>query len=75
MNKKGDFTYNGLPIFNVGFLDFTMFLNAIEGNYRLFTKSIINIDLREYYKKSRDKKIGICYQGVILDLRKMKGIS
>lgn len=69
---KGDFTYNGVPIFNVGFMDFTLFTNCMESKSRIFTKNINNKFLREYYKKSRDKKVGICYEGVIIDLRKFK---
>ena len=72
MSSKGDFTYNGVPIFNVGFMDFTMFTSCMENKYRIFTKNINNEMLREYYKKSSDKKVGICYEGVILDLRKVK---
>lgn len=72
MSKKGDFTYNGVPIFNVGFIDFSMFLSCMEGNSRILTKNIMNTNLRNYYKKSRDKKVGICYEGVIIDLQKIK---
>ena len=73
MSTKGDFTYNGVPIFNVGFMDFTTFTSCMESKSRIFTKNIENCDLRDYYKKSRDKKVGICYEGVIIDLRKLKG--
>jgi len=72
MSQKGDFTYNGVPIFNVGFMDFTTFTSCMESKSRIFSKTILNEDLRDYYKKSRDKKFGICYEGVILDVRKIK---
>jgi hypothetical protein len=72
MSNKGDFTYNGVPIFNVGFMDFTMFAACIESKSRIFSKSIISDDVRDYYKKSRDKKFGVCYEGVMLDIRKIK---
>jgi hypothetical protein len=71
MNKKpeGDFNYNGIPIFNVGFLDFSMILNCFESDKRIYTKNIYKENLREYYKNTREKKFGICYEGVILDSR------
>lgn len=74
MNNKGDFTYNGVPIFNVGFLDFSMLTSSMESNSRILTKNILNESLREAYKKSRDKKIGICYEGVIINLNRIKDI-
>ena len=75
MSNKGDFTYNGVPIFNVGFLDFSMLTLSMESNSRILTKNIINESLRNAYKKSRDKKIGICYEGVIINLKKAKDIE
>jgi len=72
MSTKGDFLYNGIPIFNVGFMDFTTFTSCMESKSRIFTKCIQNDELRSYYKKSRNKKIGICYEGIIVDLRKIK---
>ena len=71
-DSKGDFSYNGKPIFNVGFLDFSMFVTCIENNNRILTKNIHSENLREYYKKSRDNDFGIRYEGVIIDIKKLK---
>lgn len=67
-----DFNYNGLPIFNVGFSDFNLFVTCLENGNRLLAKNIQSTKLQEYYKKSRNKKFGICYEGVIVDLVKLK---
>lgn len=69
MKDAGDFQYNGIPIFNVGFIDFHMFYESLENNKRILSKNIINESLQTYYRKSRDNKFGICYEGVIIDLR------
>jgi hypothetical protein len=66
----GDFTYNGIPIFNVGFSDFYVFYESIEHDKRVLSKNINRSDLQDYFKKSRINDFGICYEGVILDLRK-----
>ena len=66
--KKGDFTYNGIPIFEVGFLDFSQCRDFIDGS-RLLSKNIIRDDLREYYRTQRGNNFGVRYSGVILDLR------
>jgi hypothetical protein len=68
----GDFSYNGIPIFMVGFMDFTLFVESRQQNRRVLSRDIINDDLREHYKKSRDNSFGICYEGVIIDIRKLK---
>jgi len=72
MLNKCDFNYNGLPIFNVGFSDFDMFITYIENGNRILTKNIQSPKLQEYYKKSRKNNFGICYEGVIIDLTKLK---
>lgn len=68
--KIGDFTYNGIPIFQVGFSDFYVFYESIEYSKRVLSKNIKRQDLQDHFKKSRSNDFGICYEGVILDLRK-----
>lgn len=68
----GDFNYNGIPVFTVTFSDFMTFTESMSPNARLLSKNIINENLRDYYKKSRDWAFGICYEGVILDLRNFR---
>lgn len=70
--QSGDFTYNGIPIFNVGFSDFFVFYESIEHGKRIMTKNITRNDLQEYFKKSRTNDFGVCYEGVIIDLRNIK---
>lgn len=70
--QSGDFTYNGIPIFNVGFSDFFVFYESIEYGKRIMTKNITRNDLQEYFKKSRTNDFGVCYEGVIIDLRNIK---
>ena len=70
--QSGDFTYNGIPIFNVGFSDFFVFYESIEYGKRIMTKNIRRNDLQEYFKKSRTNDFGVCYEGVIIDLRNIK---
>lgn len=69
---EGNFRYNGIPIFEVGFLDFYTFTNSMETNARIMSKNIQNESLREFYKKIRNNAFGICYEGVIVDMRKSK---
>ena len=64
------FKYNGIPIYRVGLNDFTLFVESLQDNKRIYTKSILNEDLREHYKNSRDLCFGISYEGVIVDLRR-----
>jgi hypothetical protein len=72
MKNSGDFQYNGIPIFNVGFMDFHMFFESLENNKRILSKNILNESLQNHYRKSRDNIFGISYQGVILDMRDFK---
>lgn len=64
----GDFTYNGIPIFDVGFLDFAQCKDFLDG-CRLLSKNIYRDELREYYRGQRGNKFGVRYCGVILDMR------
>jgi hypothetical protein len=70
MIGKEDFRYNGIPIFNVGFLDFSMIVESLEANRRIYAKSISKVELRTHFKKTRDLSFGICYEGVVVDFRK-----
>lgn len=69
MKLEGDFQYNGIPVFNVGFDDFYMIYEALQNNKRILSKNILNESLQSHYKKSRENEFGICYRGVILDMR------
>ena len=62
----GDFTYNGIPIFNVGLSDFHLFTESLNVNKKILSKNILREDLQTYYKSSRNV-FGICYEGVIVD--------
>ena len=66
---NGDFTYNGIPMFNVGFGDFYTFVESVNNGKRLLSKNIEREDLRAYFKQSRNNNFGICYEGVIIDMR------
>lgn len=72
MKMIGDFQYNGIPIFNVGFRDFHMIYECLENDNRILSKNIINENLQTYYRKSRDNMFGVSYQGVIIELRHFK---
>mgnify|MGYP000385806429 CR=1 FL=1 len=72
MANSKDFSYNGIPIFNVGFNDFYMFKTCMENGNRILTKNIEAPKLQEHYKKSRTNNFGICYEGVIVELNKIK---
>lgn len=72
MAKHGDYNYNGIPIFNVGFNDFHLFYNSLNENKRILSKKILNESLQTHYRKSRDNDFGISYQGVIVDMRDYK---
>lgn len=65
----GDFSYNGIPMFNVGFSDFYTFVDGLNNGKRILSKNISREDLRDYYKKSRNNAFGICYEGVMIDMR------
>ena len=70
--SEGNFRYNGVPIFEVGFIDFYTVINCLENNKRILSRNLQSESLREYYKHSRNNAFGICYEGVIVDLRKFK---
>ena len=72
IQDNGDFKYNGVPIFEVGFLDFYTFVNSLENNNRVLSRNIYNDRVRDFYKKSRSNHFGLCYEGVIIDLRTFK---
>jgi len=72
MKNSGDYQYNGIPIFNVGFSDFHMIYESLEKDKRILSKNILSESLQCHYRKSRDNAFGISYQGVILDLRDFK---
>jgi len=72
MINSTEFNYNGIPIFNVGFNDFNMFVTCLENGNRILTKNIQSSSLREHYKKSRTNNFGICYEGVIIELDNLK---
>ena len=63
----GDFKYNGIPIFEVGFNDFYHISEfAIRGG-RLLSKNIERDDLREFYVK-KGMKFGVRYEGILVDM-------
>jgi len=74
MNNKeaGDFNYNGIPIYRVGFSDFSYIFSCSENNNRILSKNILHEEVQEQYKKSKSKAFGIFYEGVIIDFRDLK---
>ena len=70
--KHGDFIYNGIPIFNVGFLDFSTMTESLPVGTRFLSRNIISDDLREYFRSNKHSDFGICYEGIIIDLRNLK---
>ena len=66
----GDFKYNGIPIFEVGFSDFYTVSDYIDNGGRLMSKNIERDDLREYYTK-KGMKFGIRYEGMMIDLSQL----
>ena len=63
----GDFRYNGIPVFDVGFMDFATFSAYLLGKCRLLSRNIEREDLREFYSR-KGTKFGIRYAGIILDI-------
>lgn len=57
-------TYNGIPVFEVGYTDFTLIIDARENNKRLLSKNILSEALQEYYKKERKPEFYILFEGV-----------
>lgn len=57
-------TYNGIPVFEVSFTDFTMIVDARLNNKRLLSKNIMNESLQEYYKAERKPEFYIMFGGV-----------
>ena len=72
MSGKGDFKYNGVPIFKVGLSDFSYIIECNENGSRILSRNILNENLQDFYKKSRDKSFGVYYEGVIIDFRDLK---
>lgn len=68
----GDFNYNGIPIYKVGFSDFTYITNCFESDGRILSRNIHHQGVQEQYKKSKNKAFGIIYEGVIIDFRYLK---
>lgn len=63
----GDFKYNGTPIFEVNFSDFSTITDYLNCGGRLLSRNIDRNDLRDYYVK-RGLKFGIRYEGILIDL-------
>lgn len=70
---SGDFKYNGMPIFEVGFNDFYVITEHINSNARLLSRNIERDDLREFFIK-KGTKFGIRYEGVLIDVSNRKSI-
>jgi len=68
----GDFNYNGIPFFKVGFSDFSYIYECINSDNRMLSKNIQSIQLQEQYKKSKTKAFGVVYEGVMIDFRDLK---
>ena len=64
---SGDFKYNGLPIFEVGFNDFYLVSDYLNRGGRLLSKNIERDDLRDFYIK-KGTKFGVRYEGMLIDL-------
>lgn len=63
----GDFKYNGIPIFEVGFSDFAVITEYLNVGGRLLSRNIDRDDMRDYYTK-KGMKFGVRYDGILIDL-------
>jgi hypothetical protein len=70
--EEGDFKYNGIPIFKVNFSDFSYIVSCFENGSRVISKNLMNEQLKDCYKKSRNHAFGVFYEGVMLDFRDLK---
>lgn len=68
------FTYNGIPVYNVGFHDFHIISNCFESGSRLMSNNLQNKELSEKIKSfgGHTLKVGVFFEGVMLDLRELK---
>ena len=64
---RGDFRYNGIPIFEVGFSDFATITQYLDRGGRLLSRNLIREDMKEYYGNN-GMKFGIRYEGILIDL-------
>lgn len=62
-----DFTYNGIPIFEVGFMDFALISSYLNNGGRLMSRNIELESLRSHYIK-KGSRFGVRYEGIILEV-------
>lgn len=77
MEDSGDFIYNGIPIYNANLSDFIIISHSFNTGNRILTRNIKDERIRSRLKKSggHGHNFGICYEGIIIDLRDLKNIS
>lgn len=59
-------TYNGKPLFRVGFDDFVTIMECANSNKRLLSRNISNNRLRQYFTESRKPNFAVAYDDVIV---------
>jgi len=76
MPKETDrnFKYNGIPIYKVGFSDFSYIVNCFESGSRIFSRNIKSEDVKKFYTRTDKNRnaFGVFYEGVIIDFRNLK---
>lgn len=70
----GDFTYNGIPIFNIDLNDFCNISSAFYSGKNLSIKTINDQVLADKIRKADGHALnfGVCFEGIILDLRELR---
>jgi hypothetical protein len=64
-------TYNGSPVFSVGFKDFCMCADRKSTGKRLVSTVIESDEIRTHMKESR-RGFFVVYEGVMLEMRSQK---
>lgn len=66
-----DYKMNGLPVYKIGFEDFSYFIKVLTSGNRFLTRSIKDKRIVNYIKKNRNysRDFYIEYSGIILDMR------
>ena len=67
-----DYKVNGLPVFKVGFNDFSYLSLLSKTGGRFLTRELRNTDLIDYIKKSRSRDFMFDYNGLVIDFSKYK---
>jgi hypothetical protein len=74
---EGDFIFNGIPIYNIDLNDFLVISDAFITTKKLFTKNLNSQILIDRIRRfsGHSINIGVCFEGIIIDLREFKNIE